>query len=1602
MIAYMRILKRVKRDFITMLLRTTSLVAIGVFLFNIIYTDLAWAKPRGEVSYLLRPVSAAESARAIGRPLRVLEIKDSAVALETLREILKIISAHHRQLRVFPAYRDSQFTIDPSTPKLRLIFMPSEDELINLTPLPTTGQAAQLAVVNDIHRLVTYCERLLIFTRAVIPKQDRDRAIWPIRKLEQALIHRNVDEISRLYDQEIFPAMDRLLAQCKGSPLTAAGTPLEQMRITTETDNAIETSLLRPLAADEGRPRAAGERLASAVSIQKRGIINLTEENVGLYAEALAEIDRTRSEEGENFGEVPWDANRFTENFRRSTGTTLTGKWRYSMIALVDDRPAGYLIGINGGVRDFNIPDDALHLLRIAVTPAYRSTKIGASLVREFALKAQRENIKDMYVEVNSIRPGAIKFYERCGFKEESRRPYDLNEKITEIRMKASVADLLANLAYLDGNLTAMPFAGKKTQRDIIRATAASVLRPRAAKESARPAAYAHANVDYAIRNKIHGLLAITGRINPSFSSLYGNEGIRRPIRPHKRSPEANLIATAKCQLTCAGCFFGDIMGYCRQHPEVQFDIQPAAACRLADYFDDHKIVVLGGEPFDWGEQGHEHLKEFIAAQRKKNTGEKVEIFTNCLKLMQQGSREGIRRCIFGLLLDDGENLNEEKAVGKILYQNFTLKITLSLEKYHRSELFRRLRKEIPGLTTRDLTIMYNELVEELLDLERRGVIEVNFNAVHEDISDKKDNDPLWIAEWLRNNFGGAVAALFQKEADEIAEYRRDRFEHFDLNLAIGGKVPYNPAGFIANRGHMVFMHEYRYGFPKGILALRRLYPPRDIPQPCIVRTLHENSDTEGGIDDADFYMLLLEGYLGRMLNFSRYPFMREFCLSLIVTETGDLERARQYRQEAINIYEEYKRHGRVSSIFERLLKERDHALVFEWLNAFAEAEAFLEWEKDGGAAWQEERLRELREFSPRGRVQWELYNQPLVVQKAFLERETRLKMPLRRRIALRLADDFADSVVCGEVPYSYKDGSGFYFTVDTGFGIVGDNTDNSDFSRCRYVPGRDVRLNIVVSENNMGVGFVNLNWVDQRQIPSESRGYAASAYRSYAALLKYVLGSEAFVEFTEEVKWHLGEGNHPQIRRILDEISGGETDKKFNPTGIGLYDGLLFDSTSDTHLSVKLPQLALHVLTHADGQEQELREGVAARLLTSLSYHTPLEAGHILRGQEAVDCISELRKIYGEGGPRGIVFDNEHKIYSLDEALGRLQKAQADSRLGVCYCPYSNILHITTDLPTARPPSHLALLYWPEVEQEIAESAALIYGNLQNTLNWLQESGQETAAGLDLQELRNIRRVQNNISRTEFYEDRRGDIRIVSTRRLANTLAELPYDEFLRGLRYAELDYMRGKQILLVGFSRTAVLELAAQAKEIPKGTNAAFTVYNNYPVLLTTDEEALKDSGVKTLTGEAEQLSRSGGPFDHIFISGDALRCDPIGVVEQACKALKVNGEASIFLNNNVMSIVSNGRIDRKYLSYELTGGSIKEKLEESGYRVQVTKSVLSGLIFLKITNISSRARPEQLLDYTFFSRGPNAIVYLSEGRIPAAVRNAPKARKRLDIDI
>jgi ribosomal protein S18 acetylase RimI-like enzyme len=93
-----------------------------------------------------------------------------------------------------------------------------------------------------------------------------------------------------------------------------------------------------------------------------------------LYAEDLADVDITR---GDEFGEGFWDAARFMEDARASTGTKLDGKWEYSQVVIVGGKAVGYLIGIRGGVKDFGVPANARHILRLAIAPACRNLKIG-------------------------------------------------------------------------------------------------------------------------------------------------------------------------------------------------------------------------------------------------------------------------------------------------------------------------------------------------------------------------------------------------------------------------------------------------------------------------------------------------------------------------------------------------------------------------------------------------------------------------------------------------------------------------------------------------------------------------------------------------------------------------------------------------------------------------------------------------------------------------------------------------------------------------------------------------------------------------------------------------------------------------------------------------------------------------------------------------------------------------------------------------------------------------------------------------------------------------------------------------------------------------
>lgn len=169
-------------------------------------------------------------------------------------------------------------------------------------------------------------------------------------------------------------------------------------------------------------------------------IERLTKSNIAGYALTLARIDRTRG-----YGEVEgvWDESRFIEDKRVLTGTLLEGKWEYSEVAVIDGSSTAYLIGVKGGIKDFEIPPHALHLLRMAVLPDYRGLSIGSILIRNLAVKADMEGFTEIYVDVLKTRTDAIRFYRKCGFADFKDITDPQRPNAPCVRMKAKVKEVL-------------------------------------------------------------------------------------------------------------------------------------------------------------------------------------------------------------------------------------------------------------------------------------------------------------------------------------------------------------------------------------------------------------------------------------------------------------------------------------------------------------------------------------------------------------------------------------------------------------------------------------------------------------------------------------------------------------------------------------------------------------------------------------------------------------------------------------------------------------------------------------------------------------------------------------------------------------------------------------------------------------------------------------------------------------------------------------------------------------------------------------------------------------------------------------------------------
>lgn len=74
------------------------------------------------------------------------------------------------------------------------------------------------------------------------------------------------------------------------------------------------------------------------------------------------------------------------------------------------------------GFVSFRVVEREAELLNLAVLPAFRRLGIGARLLEQALQEAARQGALEMFLEVRDSNAGALRFYERFGFKLKSRR----------------------------------------------------------------------------------------------------------------------------------------------------------------------------------------------------------------------------------------------------------------------------------------------------------------------------------------------------------------------------------------------------------------------------------------------------------------------------------------------------------------------------------------------------------------------------------------------------------------------------------------------------------------------------------------------------------------------------------------------------------------------------------------------------------------------------------------------------------------------------------------------------------------------------------------------------------------------------------------------------------------------------------------------------------------------------------------------------------------------------------------------------------------------------------------------------------------------------
>ena len=128
-------------------------------------------------------------------------------------------------------------------------------------------------------------------------------------------------------------------------------------------------------------------------------ILPLTAELTAQHLKALLAID------GETIGER-WQSSHLM--------SPMPGKWELSRLALrPDGPPAGFLIASQ--------KQESVHVHRLAVAGDLRGRGIGEILTLATAQSAVRMSLTTMTLKVARKNTGAIRFYQRLGFREDGR-----------------------------------------------------------------------------------------------------------------------------------------------------------------------------------------------------------------------------------------------------------------------------------------------------------------------------------------------------------------------------------------------------------------------------------------------------------------------------------------------------------------------------------------------------------------------------------------------------------------------------------------------------------------------------------------------------------------------------------------------------------------------------------------------------------------------------------------------------------------------------------------------------------------------------------------------------------------------------------------------------------------------------------------------------------------------------------------------------------------------------------------------------------------------------------------------------------------------------